>query len=76
MCIVLSVETHKREQRNEKMTTIMTLEITETRPERLRVVKAEGWFLVQSNRPGQESWITQKEHRNEQEAIIDAATWY
>lgn len=57
-------------------TTIITLEITETRPERLRVVKSGVWFLVQSNRPGESAWVTQKEHANQQDAVTDAETWY
>jgi hypothetical protein len=58
------------------MKTLMTLEITETRPERMRVIIDDYLFLVQcfSNSTG--NWITLAEHSREQTALIDCIKWY
>lgn len=57
------------------MKIVLSLPITEKRPEEIRVSHVGAWFLVETKRPGGQ-WITQKEHRNEDEAKRDAETWY
>lgn len=54
---------------------ILTLAITETRPEEMRVIKNDNWFLVQTKNL-KNIWITQKEHKDEKSAILDCVQWY
>mgnify|MGYP002813226582 CR=1 FL=1 len=49
---------------------------SETRPEKMQVIKKENQYLVQTYSDKQEKWITQAEHVGEQEAIKDAEQWY
>lgn len=58
------------------MKVIVKLEITESRPEEMRVLHKEGWFLVQTKAPATGAWITQKEHKTEIAALADCLNWY
>lgn len=53
----------------------MTLSITEIRPEEMRVIRQDNWFLVQI-RSINGNWITQKEYKQEKNAINDCCNWY
>jgi len=58
------------------MKTIVQFEITETRPEKMRVAFDEGHNLVQSFSENIGEWITQKAWKDESDAIEDCAGWY
>lgn len=55
---------------------ILVLPITSFRPEMIRVVQIGREYYVQSQRPGQTKWITQKTWLREEDAIKDAEGWY
>lgn len=57
------------------MKIITKLEITETRPEEMRVIADGPCFLVQTlSRRG--IWVTQKKHETESAAVADCLDWY
>ncbi|MCP5007434.1 MAG: hypothetical protein GY941_26380 [Planctomycetes bacterium] len=58
------------------MTTLLSLEMTQTRPEFMRVVKDGSLYLVQSLSNSSGNWLTLAEHLNEQTAMIDCVKWY
>ncbi len=58
------------------MTTSLSLEMTQTRPEFMRVVKDGSLYLVQSLSNSSGNWLTLAEHLNEQTAMIDCVKWY
>ncbi len=58
------------------MKVLMTLEITESRPECMRVVTDECLFLVQCFSNSIDNWVTLAEHSKEQTALIDCIKWY
>ncbi len=58
------------------MKVIAKLEITENRPEEMRVIKKGDWYLVQTLSVSLDRWISQKEYKNEQPALADCLTWY
>jgi hypothetical protein len=55
---------------------VFLLRRTSYRPEAMRVVMRDKWFLVQSKRPGRDRWITQKEWLCKEDAILDCINWY
>jgi len=69
---------HKqREATNEnQMTILLTLEMTKTRPENMRVIIEGGLYLVQSLSNVTGNWLTLAEHGSEQIALIDCVKWY
>tara|TARA_R110000787_G_scaffold207201_1_gene317306 strand:+ start:387 stop:563 length:177 start_codon:yes stop_codon:yes gene_type:complete len=58
------------------MTILLTLEMTKTRPENMRVIIEGGLYLVQSLSNVTGNWLTLAEHSNEQIALIDCVKWY
>ena len=58
------------------MKILMTLEMTKTRPEDMRVISEDSLFLVQSLSNVTGNWLTLAEHSNEQSALIDCVKWY
>jgi hypothetical protein len=56
-------------------TQVLLLYLTDYRPEFMRVVERDNWFLVQTKRPGRK-WITQKEWLCKEDAILDCINWY
>ncbi len=55
---------------------ILVLPITSFRPEMIRVVQIGREYYVQTKRPDQMKWITQKTWLREEDAIKDAEGWY
>ena len=58
------------------MTILLTLEMTKTRPENMRVIIECDLYLVQSLSNATGNWLTLAEHSNEQVAMIDCVKWY
>ena len=58
------------------MTILLTLEMTKTRPENMRVIIEGGLYLVQSLSNVTGNWLVLAEHSNEQVALIDCVKWY
>ena len=58
------------------MKILLTLEMTQARPEFMRVVKDGSLYLVQSLSNSSGNWLTLAEHVSEQVAMIDCVKWY
>jgi hypothetical protein len=58
------------------MITLLSLEMTLTRPELMRVVKDGSLYLVQALSTSNNDWLTLAVHSNEKLALIDCVNWY
>lgn len=58
---------------------IMLLPITDTRPETLRVIRQDEFWMVEAQRPNrftEHAWTVLAAHRNREAAIRDCENWY